>query len=141
MSKSDLIPNTGHIVTLRSDNSYGYFSPEGKVKANLTMDQIAAHNAELARIEIEQAKATGKGILYLRRTGTSPSTFRYSVGTWDGTHGYSASISFSFHNFAGKNGRRDVWWTMDKEEWHGVNIGESDVVHAHKLKAKHATVK
>ena len=45
----------------------------------------------------------------------------------------------SYHNFAGKNGRTDVWFCgPDGHTWHGVNIGNHQIVRCKRTKIKWA---
>lgn len=47
----------------------------------------------------------------------------------------SAAPDSSFHNMAGRDGRTDYWFTgPDGKNWHGVNIGDMDLVRCHRLK-------
>lgn len=102
------------------------FSPDGKVQ--MSEAEAKAHNAELAKAQIEEMKASGHAILYMHEKGAK-------VGTWEGSFKFPAVTRSSFHNMAGKNGRRDVWFTFDGSTWHGVNIGDNDIVRCRRTKA------
>lgn len=71
----------------------------------------------------------GKACLYLSNG---------AVSNWPGS--FKLRVRFqktSWHNFAGKGGRTDCWFTgPDGKEWHGVNIGRhNQVVRCKRLKA------
>lgn len=40
----------------------------------------------------------------------------------------------SWHNFAGKNGRTDIWFTFKGNRYHGVNVGDNQILRVRKLK-------
>lgn len=78
----------------------------------------------------------GKAVLYLshNHTGKNPSA-PYTVGNWCGTLSFPVyGVRSSFHNFAGRDGRRDFWFTAFGREWHGVNIGDSQIARVRALK-------
>ena len=79
----------------------------------------------------EMAK-TGKAFLYLSKAeGKSP----WKVSNWPGTLAFPVYyVQESFHNFAGRNGRRDCWFTgPDGARWHAVNIGDNQVARCKRL--------
>ena len=41
---------------------------------------------------------------------------------------------YSHHNFAGRNGRLDVWFTHKGQRFHGVNIGDGQYLRVQRLK-------
>ena len=48
-------------------------------------------------------------------------------GNWPGSFKIRVySVRYSWHNFAGRNGRRDFWLTYNGENYHGVNIGDQE---------------
>jgi len=108
---------------------HGAFAPDGKIP-DLIPEQIDAHNNILAKIELEAFIKNGKGTFYhFRKDGY------HFVGMWAGEEPrFPATVRFSHHNFAGKNGRRDFWFTINGQKWHGVNIGDNDIVRAKRLK-------
>lgn len=112
---------------------HGVFDPNGKIDEPLSDLDIINHNTKLAIMEIEAAMKTGKALLYLYRDRTQS----YSVGTWDGTYKFPClKGKTSWHNFAGKDGRRDCWFNINGQRWHGVNIGNNDIVHAKRIKSR-----
>lgn len=130
---------TGYVINFPG---HGLFDPDGKVEG-MTQDQVANHNRMLAEAEVDQAKKTGKGIFYLTWTQNPndkiPGIKRYYVGTWDGSHKWNCYVKCSHHNFAGRDGRRDVWFNLEQEPgylWHGVNIGNNDIVRCKRLASK-----
>lgn len=118
------IENCGYIFNFAG---HGAFDPDGKV-GELTQAQIDEHNAELAKAEVEAMKGSGRGLLY-RRTIDS----RINVGTWDGSKNFPVTCCReSWHNMAGK--RFDYWFNFDGSRWHGVNIGNNDIVRVKRCK-------
>lgn len=95
-------------------------------------------------IDLEDMRATGRATLYLSKGADG-----WRVGNWPGTltrpvygdariHG-SATVPgprMSRHNFAGNNGRRDFWFTVDGDTWHGVNIGDSQIAHCRRVQER-----
>ena len=102
----------------------GAFAVDGKILA--TADEITTHNRLLADAEWRAMLTQGRGVLYL--TGKT-------VSDWPGVHKIEADyVSASWHNFAGQNGRRDVWFSLDTSRWHGVNIGHGQVLRVRRKK-------
>jgi len=109
------------------------YDPDRKIDEPLSDLDIIIHNTKLATMEIETAMKTGKALLYLYRDRTQS----YSVGTWDGTYKFSClKGKTSWHNFAGKDGRLDLWFKIKDQSWHGVNIGNNDIVYAKRIKSR-----
>jgi hypothetical protein len=92
--------------------------------------EIETHNNLLARAELAAMEKHGKGILYLSRDANGS----YSVAAWSGLAKTFCSVRTSWHNMAGKDGRKDVYFQMGGKRWHGVNIGNNQIVRAHVLK-------
>jgi hypothetical protein len=112
---------------------HGVFDPDGKIEEPLSDLDIINHNTKLAIMEVESALKTGKALLYLYRDRTQS----YSVGTWDGTYKFPClKGKTSWHNFAGKDGRLDLWIKIKDQCWHGVNIGDNDIVYAKRIKSR-----
>ena len=75
---------------------------------------------------------TGKATLYLNSG---------KITDWPGklTFPVIGRVSRSWHNFAGRDGRRDVDFVgPDGFIWHGTNIGDNDVLRAKRTKRKAA---
>lgn len=71
------------------------------------------------------------GVFFINASGVS---YSWVVMDWLGLFGFKAFVKRSYHNMAGENGRRDVWFSdWAGQSWRGVNIGESQVLHCHKL--------
>jgi hypothetical protein len=83
----------------------------------------------------KQMRETGKAVLYLSHEVKGESKIHYA-GNWPGTLKIriGGAIKYSWHNFAGKDGRRDVWFKFDGSWWHGVNIGDNDLLRCKRLK-------
>lgn len=76
----------------------------------------------------EQMRRTGRACLYLnaktREVTNWPGSLRLRCGP----------ARKSWHNFAGRNGRTDVWFTFEGDTWHGVNIGDNDILRCKRTK-------
>jgi hypothetical protein len=118
---------TGYVFNFQE---HGAFGPNGKL-GEVSQSEIDAHNKRLAQTEIEQAKQSGTALLYERDIGG-----KRHVGTWDGSFNFAVSYRrTSWHNMAGKDGRTDYYFTgPDGKNWHGVNIGDNQIVRCHRLK-------
>lgn len=115
----------GYIVSF---GERGTFDPSGKVDG-LTPEQIEQHNSLLSQMEWDAMLACGEGILYITEERISSDTIRRYVSQWNGDHKRGIGIpSYSFHNFVGPNGRRDYHFPLDGSWWHGVNIGDSQIL-------------
>lgn len=115
---------TGYVFNF---DGHGAFAPDGKVE--MTKEQIDAHNAKLARIELESMKTTGRAVLYLFH---SPCL---SVGTWASEPHQRARVERTSHS---RNNwgilRQDVWFKADGAMWWGMNIGDNDIVRCKRIK-------
>lgn len=101
-------------------NGHGSFAPDGKVP-DMTPEQVTEHNKELARAEVESMRLNGRALLYFHKGNV--------VGTWDGT--YRFSIHHQRDSITNWNCKRiDLWFRdpSDGATWHGVNIGDNDIV-------------
>lgn len=59
-----------------------------------------------------------------------------AIVNWPGTLSIPTfGIRKSWHNFAGRDGRRDVWFDYKGNSYHGVNIGNSQILHVKRIKA------
>lgn len=102
-------------------NGHGAFAPDGKVP-DFSDEEIATHNKLLSTMEWESAQKNGRAMLYLHEQDRK-------VSTWTGSH--SAPVYHmrkSWHNMAGKDGRTDVWFMLGGRRWHGVSIGDNQIV-------------
>jgi hypothetical protein len=112
------------------------FSPSGKVESAMTPEQVESHNKQTELLDLQLLKETGKGILYV-----SPDPARNGYGflmsTWVGAIiAHSLLARKSWHNMAGKDGRLDVWFNWDGSNWHGINIGDNQILRVKRLKEK-----
>lgn len=85
--------------------------------------------------ELQSWQSEGKGVAYIVKREDG-----YHVTDWPG--GIDRRVleyRESFHNFAGRNGRRDFWFTMPNDQflWHGVNIGWGQIARIRRTKSKH----
>lgn len=120
---------TGYIFQF---NGHGAFSPEGKVSEPMTTEQIQEHNRKLAAAELAAMRETGVALLYLFRDEVG----NYSVGTWDSAPFQRANVlrmTRSRNNWGVR--RTDVWFRCDGATWHGVNLGDNDIVRCRRNKS------
>ena len=121
---------------------HGCFSPGTRVMVEdetylgktreATSEEIKTHNRLLGEMELASLKKEGKGVLYL-----SEENGKHSVATWSGIGRVSCHHARkSWHNMAGRDGRTDVWFSMDGSLWHGVNIGDSQICRVKRCKGK-----
>lgn len=109
----------------------GVFAPDGKTE--IPSADVAAHNRALAELEAQEAKRTGRATLYL----SGDKVNGWTVGDWCGGACKVSPwrVRLSFHNFAGRDGRRDVWFRWMGRDWHGVNVGDSQILRCKALRA------
>lgn len=98
------------------------FAPDGVV--NPPMD-AKAHNQALDEMTCEVMRQGLPIVLYLtERQEYGETVPRMIIGTWLGKPMARADrYHKSWHNMAGRDGRRDVWFSAFGHKWHGVNIG------------------
>lgn len=124
--ENGLIVNDGKPAGFLFRFERGIYSPDG-VQADFTDAQIAEHNRRLGELTVAQMQQTGRALLYATGCG--------EVGTWDGSQRWTIEHSRkSWHNMAGKDGRTDLWFCVDGARWHGVNIGDNQIVRARRVK-------
>ena len=78
----------------------------------------------------KEMRRKGKLTLYLSERNGG----QWEVSNWPGTLRFPAYCKESWHNFAGKDGRRDAWFWMDGKLWHAVSIGDNQVARCKRLK-------
>lgn len=117
---------------------HGAFDPNGKIEEPLSDLDIINHNTKIAIMEIESALKTGKATFYISyKLHEGGKKSNYMITTWDGTYKFPCiDISSSWHNFAGEDGRTDCWFKIQDQLWHGVNIGDNQIVHAKRIKSR-----
>ena len=114
----------GYIFKVGNDKIY---DPNGKIEEPLSDDDIMIHNTKLTTMEVEAARKKGRATLYIIQNK--------NVGTWDSTYIWPIKqIKTSWHNFAGPDGRQDIWFNINDQRWYGVNIGNTDIVRARRIK-------
>lgn len=131
-----MIPSTaGYVFHFQG---HGAFDPSGKIAEAPTFDEVESHNRQLARREIEAMKTAGRGILYLFYTKEQAGNRHLPshVGTWASSADERFAITYrtSRNNWGAK--RTDVWFRFDGSIWHGVNIGDNDIVRCKRTAAK-----
>ena len=110
---------------------HGAFEPSGKVgNLELSKAQIAEHNRLLGEMELQMLQERGRGMAYLtERDGKA------RVSLWAGTVlAEYVHVQKSWHNFAGRDGRRDVWFYWEGAQWHGVNVGDNQILRVRRNK-------
>jgi hypothetical protein len=118
------ILDCGHMPSEHSELTTGY----GYDKDNKTFCYACC-----AENDQKNMDELGKYMLYLVKQDNV-----YHVTNWPGSLDYQViSIRSSWHNFAGQDGRKDVWFKdHNGKTWHGVQIGHwNDVCHVKRIKA------
>lgn len=100
------------------------FAPSGKVD-RISADEAKAHNAALEQAERDTMKATGRAVLYLSKKNDGSDVIQQWAGAFVAV---PHSIRKSWHNMAGRDGRTDVSFSFAGSRWHGVNIGDNDIL-------------
>lgn len=121
-------PGRGYVFNF---TGHGAFDPNGKIEPTPSQAEIDAHNAELARQEMAHMKQTGQGVLYIFSTDGKPS----HAGTWASTPADRIKLTGwrkGNHNIA--HHRLDVWFQLEGKTWHGVNIGDNDILRVKRCK-------
>lgn len=71
----------------------------------------------------QELRNTGKLFGYISKNKDGKFVFT----NWPGSFVIPVySFRYSWHNFAGKNGRLDFWLNFEGNTFHGVNIGKSN---------------
>lgn len=131
MSEQTTIPvSAGYVFNFQD---HGAFDPCGRVAtAPVSQSAIDEHNQELAKDDWQNMLKSGRGLLYLSELKDG----HYSVSDWPGLNKLSPwRVRQSFHNMAGQNGRTDVWFNLDGSTWHGVNIGDNQILRVKRSKS------
>lgn len=126
---ASLLHGTGYVFNF---SGHGAFDPQGKVAEPLSQDAIDAHNRALAALELDAMRESGRGVLY-----SFKDTSGHSIGTWASKHNERFRVtghSYSRNNWGAQ--RTDVWFNFDGSVWHGVNIGDNDIVRCKRTKQK-----
>ena len=135
-----VIPGTNQCAGYILDfEGHGAYHPIGKVETpqGPTKDEIAAHNAILAKAELVHAIEAGKATFYLswdQGQGGARANYRVSnwVGSWKSPHCYvRRGYSYGFGRFA----TFWIWFTgPDGKQWYGVLKGDMSCFNAGRLK-------
>jgi hypothetical protein len=126
--------NAGYIFNFQG---HGAFDPNGKIDAPMSQVEIDEHNGRLARAEMESLRKNGVGMLYLftQKPEGCARAYPHQVGTWasaDHERFTVARYRTSRNNFGAT--RTDVWFYLDGKTWHGVNVGDNDILRVKKNK-------
>jgi hypothetical protein len=108
---------------------HGSFSPYGKM-ADMTDEQVEAHNRAISDEVYALLKETGVGVRYLFRSGND-----FYAGTWDSKpphRFWCFDVRHSRNNFGAQ--RTDVSFNYAGSRWHGVNIGANDILRVKRCK-------
>lgn len=124
-------------------NGHGAFAPDGKVEAS--QEQIDEHNALLSRMELGAMRKQGRATLYLMHVPSEKRCWSDSEGThyveWQaGTWASKFDERFpcynvrkSRNNFGAE--RIDVDFNFDGSRWHGVNVGDNEILRVKRCKS------
>lgn len=130
-----IIPGLGYIFNFQG---HGAFDPNRKVDGQYSQQQIEDHNRGLSQLEVQAMKETGRAVLYLWHTKPEGAQFSYPshVGTWASASQERFSITYrkSRNNWGAQ--RTDVWFNFDGSVWHGVNLGDNDIVRVRRTQSK-----
>lgn len=80
-----------------------------------------------------------KGVisLYLQHKDKESKHIPTHVSNWPDTLSFRIrSFRTSWHNFAGSDGRTDVWFEFEGYLWHGVCIGDMDITRCRQTKKR-----
>ena len=137
-----VIPGTnqcaGYVLNFEG---HGAYQPIGKVETTQgpTQAEIDAHNAILAKAELDHAIEAGKATFYLswdQGQGGTQSNYRVSnwVESWKSPHCYvRRGYSYGFGRFE----TCWVWFTgPDGKQWYGVLKGDMSCFNARRLKKR-----
>lgn len=105
----------------------GCFSPNvGRV--TLSREEAEQHNARMEEAEREWIRQTGRAVLYLtkRPGGWVVTNFTGSLVIEPGL------VQKGSHNWGCD--RYDVWFAFEGRRWHGVNIGDNELLRCKRLK-------
>lgn len=106
-------------------DGHGSFDPDGKIKGEMSQEEIKAHNAKLAQAEAYAMIDEGKGTLYLSDN---------KAGSWDGSISYPVrNVRKSRNNFGAE--RTDVDFYITGRRWHGVNLGDNQILRVKRCKS------
>ncbi len=108
------------------------FSPDGIVEPPM---DAAEHNKALDELTCEAMRQGLPIVLYLTEEKRGHGVYYRHIGTWAGTWKIeTVYVKTSWHNFAGRDGRRDVWFNAFGHNWHGVNIGDNMILRCKTVK-------
>lgn len=88
-------------------------------------------------------RETGRAVLYLNREAIAPAMHAmqsplwcYYASNWPGTLKIriGGAVRHSRNNFGAQ--RTDVWFKWDGADWHGVNVGDGQILRCKRLKAR-----
>lgn len=107
-----------------SPHTTGYGYRADKPKRKICFDCTGKNDRERLIVENEI-------VLYLvQKNG------HYFAQNWPGSLSIPlAGVKVSDHNFAGRNGRTDVWFAVGNNYWHGVNIGDNQILRCKRVKS------
>lgn len=129
--------NDSQPTTIPADAGYVFnfqgraFDPASRIQSTPTQSEIDAHNALVARRELAGLIMLGHGCLYLVPDGAG----NWFATQWAGGLRVPVSnIRKSWHNMAGAEGRTDCDFSFDGSRWHGINIGDSQILRVKRCK-------
>lgn len=89
---------------------------------------VPAHNAKMLDLITEGMRQTGRGVLYLSKNADG----KWIVTDFTGKFTMQPlSVKKSGHNMAD---RFDAWFRFEGFVWHGVNIGDNEILRCRRTK-------
>src|SRR3990167_3665713 len=109
---------------------HGTYCPDhGRV--DVTPDEASMHNLEIGRARVAHMNANGHALLYLVDGGANGDGM--VVQDWSGTFRIKPDrVRKGRHNIG--RTRWDVWFTYEGQRWHGVNVGDNQILRCRVLR-------
>lgn len=138
----DDLENFGSIITIKGSKplcclgelfhspAFGTYCPTyGRV--DVTPDEASMHNLAFGRAKLATMNANGFAMLYLVDGGANGDGMM--VQDWSGQLRIKPTkVRKGRHNIA--RTRFDVWFTYEGQRWHGVNIGDNQILRCRRIK-------
>ena len=138
LTREDL-ENFGSLITIKGQPQrclgdlfhspeHGTFDPtHGHV--DVTSDEAKLHNLALGQMKLNTMNENGMALLYLVDGGANGQGMM--VQDWSGQLRIKpVRVRKGRHNMA--RTRWDVWFTYEGQPWHGVNIGDNQILRCRK---------
>ena len=132
----DDLENFGSIITVKGSKptrclgdlfhspGRGTYCPDNG-RVDVTPDEASMHNLALGRARLASMNANGRALLYLVDGGANGDGMM--VQDWSGVLRIKPTrVRKGQHNIA--RTRWDVWFMHEGQAWHGVNIGDNQIL-------------